>query len=409
MEDPDFKKIFRPYKNFYKNSRNQSKANYKKWYYVTTIIVYFLVMFFSAILITLALSLTSKLSKKKDIITSVNKQIATAVFKDGATLGISTINDTSDVDNPDFHNIRKDIKLIKFRYKNVDYTLFVNRLTDKNNKDQSPILNYIYENGILNADRVMDLISGNVKKIGNLPIKISYGFNGYDKSKTFESEYPFVKDKIKTDKFSEFKNKDKIISKSTLQSYYHNENIINFSVYLIAFIVILAMLIKDLKSDGKLFYKDINKSLYRIPVFFIAMFVVLNVVVDNILTEMQSLLKYEILSSVNQRSIELLLNDKLGILMVISAVLFAPFVEELIFRKAFFNTIKSKPIALYTSSLVFGLLHCIGETTPEAMVINLISYMSAGLILGGIYLFSKKNIYISIYVHLIWNAMSFLL
>ena len=408
-DEKDFEKIFIPYKNFYKNNKNNEKPAHKKGYYISTIIIYFIVMFFSAIMITFFLKLASNISKKEGIIQSVNNQIATNVFKDGTTIGVSTITNTKDIDKPDFYNIRKNIKVIKFKYKDTNYLLFINRLLDKNNNEQSPILKYIYKNDTLIDENIFNLISGNVKKIGNLHIRVSYGFDGYNKESSFEKSYPFVKDEISKSKFSEILNKDKIISHNIKQAYFYNENIINFSVYLIAFIVIILMLYKDLKTDSKLFYKDINKSLYRIPVFFIAMFVVLNVVVDNILTEMQSLLKYEILSSVNQSSIELLLNDKLGILMVISAIIFAPFVEELVFRKAFVNTIKSKPLALYTSSLVFGLIHCLGETSPEAMVINLISYMSAGLILGGIYLFSKKNIYISIYVHLIWNAMSFLL
>lgn len=109
--------------------------------------------------------------------------------------------------------------------------------------------------------------------------------------------------------------------------------------------------------------------------------------------------------STNQLAIENICKNGYLLPMFFLTVIFAPIAEELIFRKAFFTLIENKWIALAASSLIFGAIHVIGGGD----FVYLISYATSGLILGGIYIFSKKNIYASILTHMLNNGFSFMM
>lgn len=97
----------------------------------------------------------------------------------------------------------------------------------------------------------------------------------------------------------------------------------------------------------------------------------------------------------------------------ISVVIFAPIVEELVFRGGIYNLLKNKlseNLSLILSSLIFGLLHVIfGLLAFEiSEFIFLIAYFILGLGFGFIYK-KTNNIYICIIVHFINNLISFLI
>ena len=166
---------------------------------------------------------------------------------------------------------------------------------------------------------------------------------------------------------------------------------------------------KEFIYDGKKFLKNPLNFCYNIIGGVIILFLVAYFT-DFITKFMQIIFQEEVNGSVNQAQIELMLRAKSAPFMYISAILCAPIIEELVFRKAFFEVGKSKKMVLYTQALVFGLIHVLGEIkNPVAMLINLVIYFLAGLALGGIYLLNKKNIYVSIGVHMIWNTLSFII
>lgn len=124
-------------------------------------------------------------------------------------------------------------------------------------------------------------------------------------------------------------------------------------------------------------------------------------------------------TSDNQEALNMLVNGSLfdKISLFVFAVLLAPFVEEIVFRKAVLNIFHFKynadgskkakikkvifaSIAILISSLVFGLIH-----VTSGDFVQIIYYAFLGIILGLLYLVSNKNIYVPIFVHLLINLM----
>lgn len=116
--------------------------------------------------------------------------------------------------------------------------------------------------------------------------------------------------------------------------------------------------------------------------------------------------------SANQLAINLMLKSPYFILMVLSAVILGPIVEELVFRKSFFGLIKNDKIALIASSLVFGLIHITTEILSgniALVIVGSIPYIAGGFVFGYIYMRHKKNIVIPILAHMLYNLLSILL
>ena len=93
--------------------------------------------------------------------------------------------------------------------------------------------------------------------------------------------------------------------------------------------------------------------------------------------------------------------------LFIFAVILAPLVEELVFRKGVFGLLEKHLgviVAIIGSSFFFGFIHIISEPTN---IIQLIPYMTLGLILAIIYFLSGRRIWVPITIHAIWNIMSF--
>lgn len=110
------------------------------------------------------------------------------------------------------------------------------------------------------------------------------------------------------------------------------------------------------------------------------------------------------LTSDNQETIIKCINSS-STLMTISTCLFAPIVEELIFRKCFFSLFKNDILALFVSGIVFALIHVIGSMD----FINILPYLLTGFLLGTFYVLSRKNIFVTICAHIIANTVAFVI
>lgn len=116
--------------------------------------------------------------------------------------------------------------------------------------------------------------------------------------------------------------------------------------------------------------------------------------------------------SLNQTLIEEMVKYGSPTLSFFAVVLFAPLVEELIFRKVIFEYGNKISIVLsyVVSSLVFGLMHMLSTTDVAINVWILlgISYISSGVLLCAVYHLSGQNIYISTIAHILNNLLSFI-
>lgn len=109
-------------------------------------------------------------------------------------------------------------------------------------------------------------------------------------------------------------------------------------------------------------------------------------------------------TSVNQEMVEKL--PKL--LLFILSVLWAPIVEEIVFRETIRRFIKNNWIFIIISSLLFGFMHVINETSILNILMTLLPYGFLGGFLAYIYT-KTSNIVNNMMIHSVWNLFAFLI
>ncbi|HOD61374.1 MAG TPA: type II CAAX endopeptidase family protein [Bacilli bacterium] len=174
-----------------------------------------------------------------------------------------------------------------------------------------------------------------------------------------------------------------------------------FNLPLIGFFIYV--LRHDFQEDWKRFKMDFKKNLSYIGLGIIACYV---------LTAAVSAI-YELLgitgTSENQQIINDALFGKGKVPMMISVILFAPFVEEVLFRKLLFGTLeekfKLKPIvAIIASTLVFSLIH----VSSGDNIIYIFQYLPLAFVITYSYYKSERNIFVPMGIHFLNNLISVL-
>ena len=104
----------------------------------------------------------------------------------------------------------------------------------------------------------------------------------------------------------------------------------------------------------------------------------------------------------NEEAVQSLLGNE-PILAIIATTLFAPIVEELIFRKSLQDCFKNNTLYIIISGLIFGLIHVIGSSNPLNYLF-IISYGVFGACFAKI-IVETDNIYSTIMVHMFHNGL----
>ena len=117
------------------------------------------------------------------------------------------------------------------------------------------------------------------------------------------------------------------------------------------------------------------------------------------------------LTSANQEAIIAMANAGINTRMalLVAGGFLAPFVEELVFRKGFIDLFSRRVGiigGLLLSSLLFGLLHVLLDLDRLYMILP---YALSGMVLGFIYFFSNKNIFVPIFVHASYNLIGLMI
>jgi hypothetical protein len=183
--------------------------------------------------------------------------------------------------------------------------------------------------------------------------------------------------------------------------------LLNFIIYLIMIPGIIYFMKSDLEIDW-MEVKAKGKDIILPIIIGYGLVWVGNIASNIISTYLSELLSLDIGEAVNQQAIIGAVQSNLGMLMIISAVFIGPVIEELIFRKALFGLIKKDSIALFVSTLIFGLIHVVGEASLAEALINGVSYFVMGFVFGYIYLKNDRNIWVPTIVHIINNGISIL-
>lgn len=105
----------------------------------------------------------------------------------------------------------------------------------------------------------------------------------------------------------------------------------------------------------------------------------------------------------NEETIRQTLN-KAPIYMFFSAVIFAPFTEEMVFRNSIKNIIKNKYAFILTSGLVFGGLHVIGNINTLYDLLYIIPYSTPGIAFAYM-LYKTDNIFVPMGIHFLHNGL----
>lgn len=89
--------------------------------------------------------------------------------------------------------------------------------------------------------------------------------------------------------------------------------------------------------------------------------------------------------------------------MVFSVVFYTPIIEEIVFRKTFKDIINNKWFYAIFSALVFAFYHVGYNYIGLESILGMIPYFGLGIVLAFSYI-KSKNIYIPIFVHILYDA-----
>lgn len=226
-----------------------------------------------------------------------------------------------------------------------------------------------------------------ISVINILILLTSKRINKEDFNEKEKKEIPIIKDDKHSKKeiilaivlllayFSQFGWKHLIPSNATLNTII----IINVIFDIIILTIAITIFYKTLKRDILAFKSNFKTyTSYILPklgiiylIYFCLSFIALALASSN--------------TTINQETLE-----SLPLLYTIpAAIIWAPLVEEIIFRGAFKRLIKNEKLFIIISALVFGLLHTISEPSILNMLALSIPYATLG---GGFaYIYSKTN------------------
>ena len=171
-----------------------------------------------------------------------------------------------------------------------------------------------------------------------------------------------------------------------------------FFVILIFFIVYKKTIVRDFNNFfNKNFFSNISTS---ISYWMIGVTIM---VISNILI---SLITNGGVA-VNEESVRELI-DKVPLYMLFNVSIYAPFTEELVFRKSFNDFIDDKKTYILVSGLVFGGIHIISSLTSLAGLLYIIPYGALGIVFAKLYR-ETDNIFSTISIHSLHNFISFVI
>lgn len=183
---------------------------------------------------------------------------------------------------------------------------------------------------------------------------------------------------------------------------YNSFNSLKKTIYLIInglfMIFILIFIYKDeLKKDFNDYKKNFKfyfDKYFKVYVFGVLLMGISNTIISKF-THMEISENEEIIRN---------LVDTMPIYITFSTVLYAPLIEELIYRKCIRNLISNDIAFIYMSGLIFGLMHVISGHETINDILMSIPYIIIGIDFAFIY-YKTKNIFSTIQFHFLHNLL----
>lgn len=174
-----------------------------------------------------------------------------------------------------------------------------------------------------------------------------------------------------------------------------------YVVYIVIFLIVLLVNFKDIKNDLSMFIKHKNKYIpFVLRRYFMMIGIMIVVAIPIVFLNSGKV-------STNQQ----VLNDmfkKVPIVTLLLSTLYAPFVEENIFRLSLSKILKNKTIFIIVSGFLFGTLHMIDKFISFYDLLYIFQYSALGICLAKAYS-DSKNIFVSIGMHFIQNFIAAML
>lgn len=173
---------------------------------------------------------------------------------------------------------------------------------------------------------------------------------------------------------------------------------------LILFLFYKKKIIKDFNKYKKNFWKNFEES-FKYYFIGLVIMIVSNLIITFFFTDA---------NAGNEETVRSMI-DMVPLYMIFSVSLYAPFVEELIFRHSIKDCVMChgnnkliRGIYVFISGFIFAAMHILGQTTSVLDYIYLIPYMSLGIAFSALY--SKTdNIFSSISMHCLHNTVTIIL
>ena len=181
-------------------------------------------------------------------------------------------------------------------------------------------------------------------------------------------------------------------------SNYFTNNIEVYLSYIFMFTLNIFIFRKELKRDFK-YFKEYFRE-YSIEVFK----TYLKALVIIIVLSLSIKLYTGIQNPTNQESIIEILRIKV-IATSILAIIYAPIVEEILFRGYFRKIINNKTAFIIISGIMFGAAHVVDDFKSIEELLYILLYSSLGCVLASLY-YKTNNIFTNIYLHFIQNSIS---
>lgn len=173
---------------------------------------------------------------------------------------------------------------------------------------------------------------------------------------------------------------------------------------LVLFILYKDKIIKDFKKYFKKFGENFELSF---KYYFIGVIIMM---ASNLIIT----LFFNDATAGNEEAVRSLI-DQLPVYMIFSVSLYAPFVEEIIFRHSIKDCVLcygknkiTKGIYIFISGFIFAALHILGQTTSYLDYLYLIPYLSLGIAFSALYV-KTDNIFSSISMHMLHNTVTVIL
>jgi membrane protease YdiL (CAAX protease family) len=179
----------------------------------------------------------------------------------------------------------------------------------------------------------------------------------------------------------------------------------NLISYIISCVLVVVFLRKFLVEDAiKIKENPMKFVIYSLAAGLI--FIIISLGIDIAFS-------YLVESSQNQNNIEMIMSYGGALPMVLAVVIFAPIVEELIYRKSIFKLFENSSItACYVASIIFFTLpHMLSTDMSNIFTwfLQCIPYAACGFMLCFIYHKSNHNIYAAIIAHMMNNLLAAIL